>query len=1080
MNGLFLHCGPPGPYYYFENDIAERVRQGQTNYAAILPVNRAVRLFKRRLIAHAPQQALIDPPVFTFDELLLNLYQQVPDARQVISPDMVQAILEKILYDNSGSFPYFMPDKRPSAGLVKKLGSMITELRRFGLDAENFKLKSQEDMASNPLKYGDFLSLLDRLDHYLGDTLIDDAFARHHAARYLTQAILQKTLPESRTIFISGYGLFTPAMYLFIEKASRWTEVRVKLDYVAENEELFAHTKEAFNLLRDMKAQVIIDPSTPFALRLFNQQALSAPKSGSAEKYLIQATRQRQDEVSYIAARIRRLHMEESMELSRIAVTFSDMDHYVPLIRRIFPEYGLPFNLSTGFQLHQSSLVRHFLAIPALIEYGYEADIVIRFMQSELVATFDDFNPKLLRSLIVSGRIRYLAQGWADKVKPARKTSSSPGRSPFEDPEYQITQLTVWMEKLYSFPRSASVQQFRKAYIHLLGESGLLRWYHSIPAGLSERQKEAEFRSYNRFMKQFDRMIWTLQYLYKDNNISLSDFNRHLHSAADDSLYNLNEWPDYGVQIMPRLEIQALPARVLFIGGLVDGVFPRMSTYDIFFRDEPRKKLGLLAAEEFLPQDRFIFYTLLESDAERIILTYPEFEEDRALTPSTFLSDLSEAAPVEWNSNPPEETTLMNRPRLLRTMASHIQVNRFKEAEAAFLPLRALPFADSRAWLKLFHSMEISRRRLYPSDFSIYEGDLQSEKHIRDILRKRFVERVWSVNRLEAYAFCPMAFFFQYILGLDEPEVLEDEMSALERGFALHQILQKFYSALRAKKQQAFPEAHRELLFSIARQILDELPYRGLFWELDRSVFFGSAHNEGLLEVFAGYDQNQINENGFVPQYFELSFGNTGEGERDPASQSDPVTLAIGDDALRLSGRIDRIDLNNHGEALIFDYKTGRGDGLPGVTDIARGLSFQLPLYILALMQLQPGITPVMAAYYQVRDADNCKQYPAMAYNDRPDLKAGNAGLPNSKLIKPDGSLFTFESLAEHALQNALRKTVQLQEGYFGHTLYPDDQHCESYCPYRRMCQKNRAKLLSKRNEILSLTTGEAGSDEDD
>jgi ATP-dependent helicase/DNAse subunit B len=1075
MSGLFLHSGPLGRYYYFEEQIAERVRQNRADYLAILPVNRAARLFKRRLLEYAGSRALPDPPVFTFDELLLSLYRFSPEARRVISPDMLQAIIEKILYEHPGEFPYFMPEQRPSGGLVKKVSEMIGELRRFGYDARVFREKPASEKEANPLKYTDFLNLLELLDRQLGKQLIDETFARHCAAEQFTLELLRKILPQTQTVFISGYGLFTPAMHLFIDKARQVLDVHIKLEYLAENSSLFAHTAEAYQRFSAMPAQLIVTPPTRLAANLFNRRAMPAV-DGDYSRFTIQAVNQRRDEVAFMAAQIRRLHLEEEIPLYRIAVTFSDLERYAPLIRRIFPEYGLPFNLSTGFRLSQSTLVRQLLAVLSLIEGGYETTGVIRFMQSALVKKYDDFNPALLSNAFVKSRLRRLLPGWPDKVRRALRLDASrgeeipevDGKTAYKNAEYQITQLSGWLEKFYAFPRQATVTRFRDAYIRLLSETGLLQWYHHESNALSERQREAEFRAYNRFMKQFDRMIWTLHYLYADTPISLAEFTRNMRSFIGDSLFSLSEWPDYGVQIMPRLEVQALPVRILFIGGLTDGVFPRTSTHDIFFRDTARKDLGLLASEEFLPQDRFIFYTLLDARAEQIFLTFPRFEEDRALTPSTFLSDLAEAVPVDWRNEPPAADELINRSRLLLRMSGNIQFNRFKEAEALLETLLGLHDLDDREWLSLFSGMEISRRRLSPGAVTIYEGDLHGRDEIRNELNRRFDGQIWSVNRLEAYAFCPMSFFMQYILGLEETPQLEEGLTPLERGNVLHSILQRFYRTLKSKGQQANPLPHLDLLRSIARQALDELPYSGLFWELDRSLFFGSRRSRGLLETFAAYDQEQIEHSGFVPQFFELSFGQTGEGERDPASLGNPLTLQLDGAALKLSGRIDRIDFNTQSEALIFDYKTGRKESLADVRLIAEGLSFQLPLYLLALMEMQPAANPVMAAYYQVRDADNCKHFPAMIDSDRFPSKFKKARLPNPAITSADGQPLSFDGLAEHALRTALEKVGRLQTGYFTHTVHPDKPQCETYCPYRRMCQKNKAKLLAGRAETAS------------
>src|SRR5262249_46727080 len=59
-------------------------------------------------------------------------------------------------------------------------------------------------------------------------------------------------------------------------------------------------------------------------------------------------------------------------------------------------------------------------------------------------------------------------------------------------------------------------------------------------------------------------------------------------------------------------------------------------------------------------------------------------------------------------------------------------------------------------------------------------------------------------------------------------------------------------------------------------------------------------------------------------------------------------------ETIRLSGRIDRIDVGMMGDQIVFnvlDYKTGRKKRLKS-EDFVRGLALQLPLYALAVQEL--------------------------------------------------------------------------------------------------------------------------------
>ena len=139
-------------------------------------------------------------------------------------------------------------------------------------------------------------------------------------------------------------------------------------------------------------------------------------------------------------------------------------------------------------------------------------------------------------------------------------------------------------------------------------------------------------------MKLFDKFVWSFTRIDPNKEISLIDFIRYLQSQVNNAVYSLSEKTDFGVQINPRLEIQALEYDVLIVGGLIDGEFPRESVKDVFFNDPVRKKMGLVATENLLDQDRFIFYSLLDSRAKKVYLTYPKYEQDRMLPASTFIS----------------------------------------------------------------------------------------------------------------------------------------------------------------------------------------------------------------------------------------------------------------------------------------------------------------------------------------------------------------------------------------------------------------------------------------------------------
>jgi ATP-dependent helicase/nuclease subunit B len=1061
MPSLKIYTGPFQSYYFFSSQIIESVHNKQNDYLVILPVNRAVRLFKRKLINVSAEKVLFNTPVFTFDNLLLQLYKTMPGAKRIVSSEMLYLIVENILDQRIGDLKFFSSGGTAVDSLVKRTTEIITELRRFGYDSHEFEKLQLAEKNNIPLKYDNFKILLSTLDERFGNILIDEPLAIHTAAKLLRENQFQSYFPDVKNIYISGYGLFTPAMYLLIEKFSTWCNVYLKLEYNLDNPDLFAHTQAAYERFYVMGAQIIKHKNNKdLSKQLFNRQEHPEIKCDQKNRIIIQGLKHREEEIEFIAWKIREMNLKENIFLHKIALTFSNLEKYVPLIRQKFKDYQIPFNLSTGFNLNQSPLIRTFLNCIALIDGGFEYNEVLRFFNNAFIKTPEEWNPHLLRKIFTENRIRFLSKKQLEQLAGQLEKSNHPGEDAYFIKLQQIKLLTALLKLFYDFPLKADIATIRSSFIKLLNEQNLLSWYRDENNLLSEKEKESEFRAFNRFMKLLDKLIWTLNYLHGSEEITLKYFNRCLQNTVNQAIYNLKELPDYGVQIMPRLEILALDFDVLFVGGLVDGDFPRVSTKDVFFSDTVREEMNLLASEELLDQDRFIFYSLLDSSAEKLFLTYPKYQDDRALTPSTFLMDLHDAAEVADSANV-DENAFLNMKKLELDLGLNIQKMQSDKATNVARDLFLQMPVEEVLWL--FNKIRNTRQRITPGRFSLIEGNLSPVGAIREILKREYARRTWSVTQLEEYAFCPMQFFLDRILKIEDEPEFEEDINNLERGLIIHDILFKFFTGLQKLNMCKYPAAHRDLLFSIAEFVFNQKPFRGFFWKLERDIYFGTSESTGLLKTFLEYDQQKINETGYIPDQFELAFGYTYGAPSDQSSSSKSVTLKNANGQIKIMGKIDRIDKDQNSNVLIFDYKTGVQASSVKAQEILTGLMFQLPLYLLAYNLLNPGFRAVYGGYYLVKDAENCSRNDVIADKSRVQFisERSQAALPHKKVIDEEGKMLSLNELLDHSLNIAIRKTNELQQGIFRHTRFPDEVICQQYCEFRRMCQKNVGKLRS-------------------
>ncbi|NOX87695.1 MAG: hypothetical protein GXO77_01625, partial [Calditrichaeota bacterium] len=198
----------------------------------------------------------------------------------------------------------------------------------------------------------------------------------------------------------------------------------------------------------------------------------------------------------------------------------------------------------------------------------------------------------------------------------------------------------------------------------------------------------------------------------------------------------------------------------------------------------------------------------------------------------------------------------------------------------------------------------------------------------------------------------------------------------------------------------------------------------------------------------------------FKPGYFELSFGFSGDFPRDIHSRKEPVEISLEDKKLLLQGRIDRIDVDAQGNAMILDYKTGSVSG-GLVHDVVKGVQLQVPLYLLVLPELINGLTPAFGGLYEVKSAQDCGLKPVMCDSLNQAVGGGrsHAFLPNKNVLKEDGEPFGFYDLLEYSAAKAFENVENIKKGLFRHTQFPKDERCQKYCDYKRICQKVVGKL---------------------
>ncbi len=278
----------------------------------------------------------------------------------------------------------------------------------------------------------------------------------------------------------------------------------------------------------------------------------------------------------------------------------------------------------------------------------------------------------------------------------------------------------------------------------------------------------------------------------------------------------------------------------------------------------------------------------------------------------------------------------------------------------------------------------IEWERQHSEKMGMYDGTLTDTGNPDwDILSKRNVDDWWqrkiyqgyfpsSISKLDEYSGSPIDYFFNRVLRLEPIARYRDDAESDVKGIILHQILQDFYTA-----DSAYAQNHTKLVdpvhdsFDLARARMDEITEQ-IFNEYDDrlghpdSPFPASLRNnmKRILSGFLKYEKNRLELFEYeIAQRFKPAsfFENSGFSmeyywEFDIDIPDIPVPL-------RLKGFIDRIDWDPETQrAIVFDYKSGGYSIKNFKNETSQGLSFQLPVYGLAL--IKNGVKSFVGAYY--------------------------------------------------------------------------------------------------------------------
>ena len=1058
MGELTLICGPAHPDKAapaYERCLAHLNAGDGGAFLWLFPTHFQDQLMRRQLIRASRTRLFAGHLALSLNSFTDILYSLCPGQRPALPLSAHRLLVEDALAASAPSAPYY--SRRPER-LSRGLTQLFRRLEEAGAQPSDLGGTTQRSAELQAL----YAAYLERLA--AGWSGSRERFAAVHA--HLDRSMLAQRFPGLSLLVLCGF-VEVPAPFLpVLEKLLALVPESIALlDYDPEGPGFFARTRPLCEFLRARAGRVERSaaehhPAAAFAGRLFthSRDSLDAP----VERV---ACPDRVGEVAAMARRIRQLHQEQGVELAQIRLGFRNLDAYAELVAEVLPRHGLPFYLAHGRPLATAPAMNAVFALLDAVLERYSRAALFRLLSLPLVrlryafagqtcalsaadfaASTCNFPPPTGRNAwlaAIDDTCAYLERELGREGEPVCEEIDDPPawreslRGELAALQPLQAGLTALFDLLQPLESRQDLASFRHHLLHALGALGV---EDALADGAAE-----DGRALARFLDLLDELCAPPAALQPRTLGQFADLLRDAISQA-----HVPATTRTGIQVTDLAAAGSAPCDYLFLGGLVQGEFPRLPPADIFLEETQRRALNL-DEDTTTAAERLLFYRAACSPRRGLGVFYPQQAGSEMLTPSPFVTELDgllgpQAAAREADTAPGTLAEL------------HLALGRGLCAAPPPSGGASDPalYGQATALRHLVRGLHIAKLRTSPEGCGNYEGVLDEAPLLAALRTRLGAGHSFSATQLELYGRCPFRFFAEHLLSLQPLRDPEADDSALVRGNLVHRILYHFY----ADRGEA-AERTENLAINIAklrhqgRQIAAEMGLTGFFWERELERLLGSDNREreGVLPRFLRLQAAAPDP--AVPTHFELSFGSyPGMGEGDPQSTTTPY--AIGDpdtgDEVRLSGKIDRIDRTADGRFVIFDYKTGR---MPSAADIDTGLNLQLPLYLLAAESLfgEIGLREgAGAAYLMLRDLEDCGRSGLFA----------DATHRNTAYVA-SGRYGMYDHEAYRQRLDAVRGFVlsyarAMRRGVFRVTAHDPAKICP-HCPYQQSCRLDPQRM---------------------
>jgi ATP-dependent helicase/nuclease subunit B len=1070
------------------------VRPGTTLW--LCPTNRARNEVRSRLLDDT-LGAAFRPNLATFDDFADAILRSLEQPVAPVSEAAQRILIRRVVTDLKarGELPYF-EQIADTAGFLDLVAAFIAELKRGETWPADFNAACAR---RGNRRDGELGRIYSGYQQALVDGSVYDSEGRFWSARAALEAGHWAGFESLSLVVVDGFTDFTEAQYkilnLLAHKADRLF-VSLLTETPLARSELFAKTSGVLDRLKRLgKVSVrtfpqpdVESPAPRAALppaiaqlsrRLFSnpRETERSPDTAGIEVAAVAGTYR---EVLWLASRIKQLLLE-GVPPDDIVVAVRDLDEYAGMIGDVFSTAGIPLSCEAGIPLARLGPFKTLLNVLALEAEDWQFRRLMALLDSRLFqpawpefgdgTAVRDVAEVLRRGELSEGREQILAA--TERMASPTAPRTNPADEQVGDRQAAAERAWRLLERL-----SAATAELRRDH-EFAGWAAVIALL-ARELGLSARSLDRETMGTPRTLGEtltailFDAVRAEKVTRLTSTKLTLRDFTSELADLLEHQRLPPQIAEEGRVRVLSADQVRHIDVPHLFVAGLTESSFPRHRTDDCLYGEGERQELNRLGLslshrQVRAQEEMLMFYGVVTRARRRLVLTYPAVGDDgQPLSPSPYLSALKDLFAPDPVLDQLEEQ-LDPVPRGDRILSpADARVFGMSEALAGRPGIFRRLCEQQSAVRNTLAAVEMNVRRFHTPGFTNFEGWLENPRNIESLQQRFSHTHEYSATQLEAFAECPFRFLVSQVLGLEPPANPGVETDYGRRGTLVHEVLAGLHrtlfeassvgdvaSAPRGEEVAKLFQKNLETRLSArpsesqVQQALERIEQRLL-------VEWGVAYGQQWDAYVSGLPREAAPR--LQPGRFETPFGAARPGEK-PAEQPEeqashqgalqPLVIGKGSEAVRVGGRIDRIDvgvIDGHTVFTVIDYKTGRQSRQKFDT-VETGRKLQLVLYTLAVTRLEmagPGAQPWQIGYWYIRDTGF-----ATAVNQGR-VKAGEPPAPIEAAV--------WQALVVTLEQVIPRLAAGIRAGRF--PVVNADPDCTATCAYNTICRVAQIRAL--------------------